>query len=330
MTNSEIAKMESAVRAELDKSFEVFKDTEGLYCYEIYADYNDAMDADTATEILESADPEQAFAEKMEEWYLNYEVGAYYELENSIKSKLTTDGGPYPKCFTEEENNMFVDLVDELVYVKLPEDHFLDQEFCVNIMVDSGDGNYDYTLNSVYPCWYGRYEQRLDDKAGIVWLARQQGYTKTQLWKALREGDIADPHSFLETMRQEIANCASHTMTLTFLVKMRLRDLMELNRLIKLQDRNGHFYDATKNPDCGYIVIDKKTMTGLYNPWGGGGSVLEIELDKDVRLPIRFIRSALPDGGDGYSIESVYGMCGSAWTQGEVKQIYCPKKLRKA
>lgn len=121
---------------------------------------------------------------------------------------------------------------------------------------------------------------------------------------------------------------ASHMMTLTFLVKMSLRDLMKLNQLIKLQDRDGRHYDARQNPDCGYIIIDKKTTTGLYDPWGGGGSVLEVELDKDVKLPIKFIRSALPDGGDGYSIEEVYGMCGSAWVYDGVKQIHCPKKLR--
>lgn len=327
MTDEAINRMDELIRAELDKEWQVRKDEGGSYCCEIYADYWDEMDDDTATKILESDDPTLAFFEKMDEWYADYQCQLRKELEDSVEKKLTADGGPYPEGFSDEEMDMFRDLMLEAVYFELPESHFLDQEFFVNIMVDTGDGNYDYTLNSVYPCWYGRYEQRLDDKASIVWLARQQGYTKTQLWKALREGDIADPHGFLETMRQEVANCASHMMTLTFLVKMSLRDLMELNRLVKLQDRNGHFYDATKNPDCGYIIIDKKTMTGLYDPWGGGGSVLEVELDKDVRLPIRFIRSALPDGGDGYSVESVYGMCGSAWEQGSVKLIHCPKKL---
>lgn len=328
MTDETINKMSEAIVTELDKKWELRRDQGGCFCYEIYADYRDEMDYDTATAILGSDDPWAAFVEKMDEWYSDYEWEVRSELEKGIESKLTADDGPYPEGFTDEEADMFRDLMLEAVYFELPESHYLNQEFFVDIMVDTGDGNYDYTLNSVYPCWYGRYEQRLDDKAGIVWLARQQGYTKAQLWKALREGDISNPHGFLETMRQEVANCASHMMTLTFLVKMSLRDLMELNRLIKLQDRNGHFYDATKNPDCGYIVIDKNTMTGLYDPWGGGGSVLEVELGKDVRLPIRFIRSALPDGGDGYSVESVYGMCGSAWEQGGVKLIHCPKKLR--
>ena len=127
-------------------------------------------------------------------------------------------------------------------------------------------------------------------------------------------------------MRVEVANIASHMNTVTFLVEMSLSDLMELNRLIRLQDRNGHFYDSRKNPYCGYIILEKDTVTGLYDPWQGGGSVFEIQLERDVKLPVKYIRSALPDGGDGYAVESVYGMCGSAWTQGGVKMIHAPLK----
>ena len=110
-------------------------------------------------------------------------------------------------------------------------------------------------------------------------------------------------------------------------MELTLEQLIELNRLIRLQDRNGIHYDARKNPYCGYIIIDKGTETGLYDPWSGGGSVFEIQLEKDVKLPIRYIRSALPDGGDGYSIGSVYGMCGSAWKRGGVKAIHAPAEL---
>lgn len=42
--------------------------------------------------------------------------------------------------------------------------------------------------------------------------------------------------------------------------------------------------------------------------------MFEIELEKDVKLPIKYIRSALPDGGDGnYSIKRVYGMSEKFW-----------------
>ena len=138
---------------------------------------------------------------------------------------------------------------------------------------------------------------------------------------------MRDPKGFLESCRVECANLASHMATVTFLVRMTLEDLMELNRLVQHQDVNGHQYDATKNPYCGYIIIDKNTETGLYDPWHGGGSCFEIELEKDVRLPIKYIRSALPDGGDGYSVGKVYGMCGSAWQRGGIKTIHAPVKM---
>lgn len=311
--------MEAYIRAELDRIRTVEKDGNGTYCYEIYADYQDRMESSTASEILTSNDPELALMEKLESWYEDYELECMKTVfEDEIRNTLTAKDGPYPNGFTEAEEGRFDDLMHELVYFKLPKDHFLDQQFCVNIMVDTGDENYDYTLNTP------PFTQGIHDKAGITWLARQQGYTKIQLWNALEEGDIKDPHGFLETVRQETINCSTHMMVLTFMVQMRLRDLLELNRLIKLQDRNGHFFDATMNPDCGYIILDKKTTTGLYDPWNGAGSCLEVKLEKDVQIPIRFIRSALPDGSDGCSAASVYGMDSSAWTENALKCLSDP------
>ena len=48
---------------------------------------------------------------------------------------------------------------------------------------------------------------------------------------------------------------------------------------------------------------------------------------KDVRLPIRFIRSATVDGGDGCSIRNVYGTDSSIYREDVVKKIHAPKKV---
>lgn len=320
-------KMEAAVAKELGESYRYCKQPDGTSNMEIYADYRDEMDGKTAGEICSGKDPVCALWDKLTDWYFDSECYYRAELRKEIQKELEKEGGPYQGGMSSEEEDVFGEVLDELVYWTYPEDHFMKQEFFVNIMVDTGDGNYDYTLNGIYPCWYGQYEARIDEKSSLLWLARQQGYTKTQLWKALREGDMADPKGFLESCRVELANLPSHMSTLTFLVRMTLEDLITLNRCIKLQDRNGHFYDARKNPYCGYIVIDKDTVAGLFDPWSGGGSVLEIQLEKDVRLPIRYIRSALPDGCDGYSIDSVYGLCGSAWESDAVKEIHVPRNI---
>ena len=197
-----------------------------------------------------------------------------------VRTKLTASDGPYLDGLSDEDGEMLHDVLLELVCYNLPDDHYLKQTFYVDIMVDTGDGNYDYTLNSAYPCWYGVYGAPIDDRAGIVWLAKTQGYTRSELQRALRQGDLADPKGFLESMRVELANLPSAMSTVTFLVEMTLAELMELNRLVRLQDRDGRHFDSRKNPYCGYIVIDKDTMTGLYDPWQGGGSVFEIQLEK--------------------------------------------------
>lgn len=308
-------KLEQAVSALLDALPGYYRQEDGSFACEIHADYRDEMDSKTAIRILRSEDPVQTFWEQLDEWYRDYQWALEDELELTVRAGLTDSNGPYPEGLSDEDDAALREMLMDMVYYRLPSEHFMRQSFYTNIMVDTGDGNFDYVLNSVYPCWYGDYHTPIDPKAGIAWLAGTQGYTRGKLKKALQEGDMADPKGFLQSVRVELANLPSAMSTVTFLVELTFEQLIELNRLIRLQDRNGHYYDARKNPYCGYIILDKNTETGLYDPWNGG-SVFEIQLEKDVKLPVKYIRSALPDGGDGYSIDSVYGMCGSAWTRG--------------
>lgn len=299
---------------------------DGTFTDELYADYRDEMSNETATQIITDSDPYAHLFEYLSDCYFDSEYCEREDLKNKVADALEKSGE-----FSDDE---IVDLdmhLDELVYdlvsFAYPEDHYLKQKFLVDIMVDTGDGNYDYTLNSVYPCYAGEEGETIDNKASIVWLSKTQGYGKKEMSLELKKGDVSEPSGFLQSLRQELANLPSHMSVLTFLVEMSLEELIELNRGIRLQERNGRFYDATKIPYCGYIVLDRRTETGLYDPWNGGGSIFEIQLKKDVCLPIRFIRSALPDGGDGYSIESVYGMCCSVWREDMVKKIHLPNKI---
>lgn len=318
-------KLEQAVSDILDALPGYVRQEDGTFSYEICADYRDEMDYETAIGILRSDYPMTAFWEQLDEWYRDCIWTLEDELEDEVKDKLLT--GPYINGMSGGDYDRISGMLTDMVRFDPPADHFLKQAFQVDIMVDTGDGNYDYTLNGAYPCWYGTCNAPIDPRAGIAWLAGTQGYTRGQLKRALRDGDIAGPKGFLESMRVELANLPSAMSTVTFLVELTLEQLIELDRLVRLQDRNGHHYDARENPYCGYIVIDKDTETGLFDPWNGGGSLFEIQLEKDVKLPIKYIRSALPDGGDGHSVESVYGMCASAWTQGGVKAIHAPAKL---
>lgn len=320
-------KLEARVEKALEQEYSYLKTNDG-YEVEIYADYRDEMDAATAIEILEAKHPRQTFYEKLWEWYMQVEMQEIDSIIDKVKEILESNSKLFPDGMSDKDEETLTEYVKERVYVTLPERHYLKQEFYVNICLDTGDGNYDYVHNATRPCWYGQYDDKLHDTASILWLARQQGYTKTQLWKVLSaesRDDVADQGEFLLSMRQEVANCCSQCQQLHFLVKMTFEECIELNALIKLQDRNGRHYDTRKNPYCGYIVLDKTTETGLFDRWNGSGSVFEIKLDKDVRIPIRFIASALPDSErDGHSLSRVYGMCRSVWRD-TLKKIHAPK-----
>lgn len=320
-------KLTEEIRQVIDKHPSIYltKNNDGTYHDEIYADYRDEMSEKDAIAILEDDHPMEAFWEKMSEWYMDAEIDYKDEVINLIREELVNDDGAFPEGLTDEQDAFLQEWCCEHIYYDYPDEHFLGQEFCVNITLDTGDGNYDYALNSHYPCYAGgRYGEAMDDKASLVWLAKQQGYTKGQLRMALDEGDMSEPKGFLQSCRVEMANLPSHMSTVTFLTKMTLDDLIRVNEVLKLRGDN---YDARKNPQCGYIVLDKSVECGLFDPWSGGGSVLEIQLEKDVKIPLKYVRAIMPDGWERYDVGEVYGLCGSAWGDC-VKEIHIPKKFQ--
>ena len=64
-------------------------------------------------------------------------------------------------------------------------------------------------------------------------------------------------------------------------------------------------------------MLDKNVMCGLFDSWGGGGSILEIEgMTKDIKIPFKCVHSFCVDGCKQlcYDVDEVYGLIGSCWT----------------
>lgn len=291
------------------------------YHEEIYLDRDDVMEGNTAIEILDADDPIGTLYDVLFSCYVGTEARIEFEIFKKVR-QMILDENPGLEI-DEDEIKQYV---ESNVIVDYPMDHYLNQKFPVNIFMDTGDGNYDYVLNCAYPHYNGRPCDLIDKKASLCWLTYQQGYNKADLNRALKYQKYGES-DYLKSVRQEVLNHTSHMGVLTFLVQMSLRELIILNGLLKLQDRNGHNYDNTKNPYCGLITVSKNTECGLFDPWQGGGSLFEIELEKDVTIPIRFIRSATVDGGDGYSVRNVYGCDDGIYGNDDVK-IVIPKKER--
>lgn len=313
--------LRESVKQFLDQHSGLAKNGEGDYEEECYASYDDALDDESIAEILESDDPEFDLQDRIEQMY-------EYTLDE-MKDDLEKDARDFIEekygRISDDENESLRDILAEVVSVKLPVEHFLDQPIQIDIWLDTGDGNYDYTLNCTYPAWGGSEE--LDQLASLRLIGELQGYSLKDLREALKKGDVPEPEGFLDSVRQEVANESSQINVLTILVKMTLKEAIKLNELIRAAEKTGNEYYPYKRPDCGSVKIGKDSTVGLFDPWNGGGSCFEIELEKDVDIPVRYIRYALPDGQRlhwRYSVVSVYGMMGDAWKE-SVLEINPPK-----
>lgn len=278
---------------------------------EIYVDYCDKLSDSTIKESFEHKNPKDYIVD----YLYNCFIETTWEYEDDLFKKVSNQLDEDNIKYDQEELS---DWIKEHCYWNIPLDHYLDVDVCVDIIVDTGDGNYDFTLNCVYPHYNGREDDIMDNAASLLWLTQQQGYTKTSLNNARKES-IYNGSEFLESVDTEINNCSTHINALSFFVKMSLEELIDINSKInelKSTDKfTGNKHTPQKIKDRNYILLDKKTSCGLYDPWNGAGSVLEIKLDKDVKLPIKYIDSILPDGYRGYGVDDIYGMCKSFWAE---------------
>lgn len=280
------------------------KKADGNYHFEIYVDYRDEIDDSTAREILESDSPRDTLIEKLWDWYQEQEWDIIDDLVDDFKAE--TDSKLLEDANIIEDGNLDDEMIREefmdIIYVDYPEDWALSQEFCFDIIVSNGDDNYDFWLNEHIVDEDGKVGENAE-KAGLVWLAKQQGYTLEEVVEALNCNDtIHQMKPFLSSINNEVYNgygCEA----LTFCVKMTLGQAIALK-------------EKMKSNSNGSIVLDKRATCGLFNPWDGAGSILDITCEKDVEIPFESIWKFYIDEGRSRnydSIHNVYGTDSSLW-----------------
>ena len=295
------------------------KDETGMFYEEIYADYRDEINNRTMKKICDDEHPREKFWELLDEWYCDCE---WDYADNVIKQVLEDED------VAELVENQDEDEVRELIrgqfYVKYPEKHYLDQNVLLDLIVDTGDLNYDFVSNTIGD-HYNACDDSIPEESSLLWLARQQGYKKSELKKALVErGRCESP--LPKSIYVETANCSSHMNALVFLVKMTLEQYFNLRDAIDKEKKRNESCNLSERTGRGYLVLSKDTTCGLYDAWNGAGSVLEIKLEKDVRLPFRCLDSAKHDGCRGYSIGEIYGCTSELWSEDAIKEIHPMKK----
>lgn len=291
------------VKDYLAENYTWCKKSDGNYHFEIDVDYRDEIEDSIAQEILESDSPRDTLIEKLWDWYQEQEWDIIDDLVDDFRA--TTDPKLLEDANIIEDGNLDDGMIREefmdIIYVDYPVDWALGQEFCFNIIVSNGDDNYDFWLNEHIVDEDGKVDENAE-KAGLVWLAKQQGYTLEEVVEVLKDEDNVSANEFLASISSEVYNgygCEA----LTFCVKRTLGQAIALKEKMK------------SNPN-GSIVIDKRATCGLFNPWDGSGSILDIACEKDIEIPFKNIWKFYIDESRSNrydSIHNVYGTDSSLW-----------------
>lgn len=260
----------------------------GCFYTELFADYRDELDKGGLQTIADSDDPREAFWDWLNDAYEDGVDQAWFNLASECADDL------------EIEHETAWEFLTEMVEVRLPEQHFLDQEIHVDILVDTGDANYDFTCNNIAPAWGGCDPDEAHAEASIFWLAGQQGYCMERVTAALKgEGTR---NTFLESLVLEVENEASSINVLTFLCTMTVGQWIEVRE---------NWIQAGRR---GALRIEKDAVCGLFDPWSGAGSAMDLELEHDVVLPMELVHEITPDVClYRYGVNEVYGLVGKAW-----------------
>lgn len=270
---------------------------------EMYADYRDEFSPEQAFEIVESDNPWETFNDMLYDAYMDSESYYIHDVEEEFDNYCADHDYD---CSSDD-----LDIEDINIYEYIsfnpPADHFLGQDFKCRLIVDNGDGNYDFSRNPNQDNGY-----QIESGAGIIWLGEQIGYSVDQMQAALDAGINSEEYpidkalgedKFLDSLIQEAAN-AYGMPALTFLCKMSLGDL------IKFKENHTSVTVDLNGANCGF-----------FDAWNGGGSVLELECGvKSVTIPYDKIFTLVPDvrGNGQYSVDEVYGLWGGAYADAHI------------
>lgn len=288
---------------------------------EIFVDYGDATAfvENSLCKVLANDKPMEKFNEILNDMALEQELFYLYDdFEETIKKHLSDEE---KTLFDEVYNDEVIEYINSHVCWSYDPHDFLKEDVCVNIMIDSGNKNFDYALDN-YDIVAEKGE--LPPESSLLWLAKQQKkltVVKRELKKYFhgkddyKLDDIAD--NFAKSICSELINTNGGICnTLTFCVNITVEEII---KLVEEQKKD--------NPDPeSFILLNKTVPCGLFNSNVGGGSVLGIEPETDIKIPVSLIGDIQVEDceyqtGYGYFVNMVYGLSRDFWEKG-LKQIY--------
>jgi hypothetical protein len=287
MTNENKFSLRETIEEILSKHVSILVE-DGRYQFDTEVPYGDELHDTQIKRIVSSEDMRGAFYDILRDAEIESMGWAESYLFGLVKDHWPKNA-EYAHHDLEDEIKSFI---QDNVDFNFPFDHYLKQEVEVNFVVDTGDGNYDYTLNN-FASYNAVENEKIEEESSLLWLVKKQGYTKTDLNRLIRKREDKDS-LFLKSLLAEAENVTSHMNALAFFVKMTLAEYMD-------------FLENGKS-----VTFSEDTRCGLYDCWNGAGGLLEIQLEKEVNIPTKFVQPHI-EGTRGYGLGSIYGVSRAFW-----------------
>lgn len=280
-------------------------DYEEHYVTDYYYHWDDRLGETFLHSALTQENPCAAFYEHF--------LPNYYDSEPA----LTVDDIINRCTLSKEEKDVLYHYSDDIqdwlntnVSYYYHDAHFLKETVQVNLMLATDhESSIDMAAYNGLNRFSG-FSGELTADCALSLIAEQFGKNKklqnSVKEQAKMEGEYADrkiyEDNFVESTMQELENFSCCMGGLVFLVELSFSDFIKLKTMMK----EGR----------GSITISENVTCGLFSPWAGSGSVLEINLPHEITVPASLVWDAWIEGSKihGYDIDQVYGICSSAWT----------------
>lgn len=287
--------------------------------YEIYWDYRDNIDANDIMEAFRNF-KEKGFTnveDYLEDELYSYNINMDDELISVIEKELFNqdffkddfEKWYYDNCNIYEDlcingyNGIDINLFELLKH----------SDYCINIMLATDEEKNSDMSNIISS--FGTYhlpdfeymsERSFDNS--LTYLIHQQGYTCREYFNVLNQNQhgygMDCKCNFIESIVDEVTNCTADCMAeITVLVRVNGKELVEF--LNYLCDENRKLN----------LCFSKDSEIGIFNEWIGSGSLLGINLEKELVISKDMIRNIQIEGAksQSYTVNEVYGLIGSCW-----------------
>lgn len=332
------------------------KDDPGHYSIQLYGDYRDTNEFLLQTAYDNRGNAEDIIPSLTEEICSGWDATAY-----DIASDIMREAGfDLEDDAFERQREWFYGAFS----IEAPFDHYLDQDMKVNIMLSTPqdrqeDDSMPFMLREALMHFTGaggltrdleanihsqvEADEIIHQDSMIKRLVEQQGFTMSDLSAVAKDffhdfyGEDGKPNSFtykdengetlpydkrfdmftethskfLSTVCQELDNLSYTFGIVTVLAKMSMNDYAKM-----LQQGSE-------------VTMPKGSMLGVFAPWNGSGSVLDIELDKELTFKREDIYDVQIEGAkpdNGYTVNQTYGLVSGAWQKPEAIEVKTPER----